>query len=324
MAFKVFAAGALLRIALIIYGEWHDEHMPVKYTDIDYSVFSDAARYVGEGRSPYTRDTYRYTPLIAFFLVPNCFIHPAWGKFLFSAGDVIVGWLIQRICRRRAIPPDTATWCMAAWLFNPYTATVATRGNCEALVGIMMLAVVNFLMARRVVPAAFLFGLVVHIRLYPIIYTPSLLLFMDHHFRRGSAGVLVAAFLNRDRVAFAIISGITFMALGVAFFQLYGWDFLQETYLYHLSRRDPRHNFSIHFYRLYLDFEDSTEVGSGLEKFMLALPQLGTLLAVAFHYARDLPFSLFIQTLIFVTFNKVSGMLSLASATCVVQLLLNR
>lgn len=44
--FKVsLVAAALLRVGLIIYSERHDATSVVKYTDIDYRVFSDAARF---------------------------------------------------------------------------------------------------------------------------------------------------------------------------------------------------------------------------------------------------------------------------------------
>lgn len=42
----VLVASSVLRIALIIYSEWHDAHSVVKYTDVDYRVFSDATRFV--------------------------------------------------------------------------------------------------------------------------------------------------------------------------------------------------------------------------------------------------------------------------------------
>jgi phosphatidylinositol glycan class M len=42
----LLVVSAVLRVVLILYSEWHDAHSIVKYTDIDYRVFSDAARFI--------------------------------------------------------------------------------------------------------------------------------------------------------------------------------------------------------------------------------------------------------------------------------------
>ncbi|KAJ6307453.1 hypothetical protein OIU76_017280 [Salix suchowensis] len=76
----VLLLSAIFRVILIVYGEWQDTHMEVRYTDVDYLVFSDAASLMANGESPYKRTTYRYSPLLAFLLTPNSFIHRSWGK----------------------------------------------------------------------------------------------------------------------------------------------------------------------------------------------------------------------------------------------------
>ena len=43
---NVLLASILLRVTLILYSEWHDARSLVKYTDVDYRVFSDAARFL--------------------------------------------------------------------------------------------------------------------------------------------------------------------------------------------------------------------------------------------------------------------------------------
>lgn len=42
----ILIASVILRVALILYSEWHDAHSVVKYTDIDYRVFSDATTFL--------------------------------------------------------------------------------------------------------------------------------------------------------------------------------------------------------------------------------------------------------------------------------------
>lgn len=84
--------GVASRVVLLVLGDLQDRLSPVKYTDIDYSVFTDAAAYVAQGLSPYLRSTYRYSPLLAWTLVPNVLLHPVWGKTLFCAADLLAAW----------------------------------------------------------------------------------------------------------------------------------------------------------------------------------------------------------------------------------------
>lgn len=61
------------RITLVLYAHIHDylfkvsfppklqnNFFQVNFTDIDYTVFSDAAKHVSNGGSPFEKKTYRY------------------------------------------------------------------------------------------------------------------------------------------------------------------------------------------------------------------------------------------------------------------------
>ncbi|XP_024403384.1 GPI mannosyltransferase 1 [Physcomitrium patens] len=305
----VFAA-AILRVGLIVYGDWQDAHMEVPYTDIDYTVFSDASRLIVEGKSPFDRDTYRYSPLLALILVPNIVLHRCWGKVLFAAADLLVGILISQVLRLRGVADNVQVVCAALWFFNPFTFAVATRGNCEALVCVVILWILKCLMTGRLAQAAIWFGVVVHFRIYPVIYALPIIFFLDEDYPSVAARISkykldsegLMGWLNPERLTFGLVSGGTFFALTGICYCFYGMEFLQEALLYHFMRTDPRHNFSIYFYYVYLHHSLGFTL---LERVLAFVPQMGVQSVIANYFAKDLPFCFFAQTVAFVAFNKV-------------------
>lgn len=113
---------------------------------------------------------------------------------------------------------------------------------------------------------------------------------------------LLRSIFTKERILFGLISGSVFIFCTALFYCLYGWQFLHEALLYHLTRTDPRHNFSIYFYHIYLHYEHEFSV---LEKLISFLPQLVVQLVLVLSFAQDLPFCWFAQTVAFVAFNKV-------------------
>ncbi|KNA10663.1 hypothetical protein SOVF_142090 [Spinacia oleracea] len=324
----VLIFSTILRVLLILYGDWQDTHMEVRYTDVDYLVFSDAANLIFSGESPFKRTTYRYSPLLAFLLIPNAILHRSWGKYLFSAADLLVGYLIRTILKLRGVPEKICTYCVMAWLFNPFTFTIGTRGNCEPIVCAVILWVLTCIMRGKVYQAAVWYGLIVHFRIYPIIYALPIVLVLDRQYiKSGQKPMLVkwsshqgnsnqclgdtypksswsvlASIFSGTRILFGLMSGAVFLGFTGLFYYLYGWEYLHEALLYHLTRTDPRHNFSIYFYHIYLHYEQELSI---LEKLASFLPQFAVQLVLMFNYALDLPFCFLVQTVAFVAFNKV-------------------
>ena len=306
---RVFGLALLIRLVLFSYGLYQDATSFFKYTDIDYYVFTDAAANVAAGQSPYLRSTYRYTPLLAWLLVPTSFgpvlFHS--GKLLFALFDLLAGWFITQILVLNGTPRRTALKYASIWLLNPMVANISTRGSSEALLCTLVLAIIYTFKTLPSYVSGTLLGLAVHFKIYPFIYGPSFVLALAEPPLPATATmpqILNHAFSSK-RVNFVTAALVTFTILNLTMFSHYGQDFLHETFFYHLVRIDHRHNFSPYQPVLYL----ASQSGTSLSIESLAfVPQL--LLAVVilpYSLAKvNLPACLFTQTLAFVTFNKVA------------------
>lgn len=224
----VFAAAILLRAVLLVYGLFQDAYSPMKYTDIDYFVFTDATRFVAQGTSPYRRDTYRYTPLLAWLIYPTAW--PGWfsfGKALFAFGDIIAGWLIFQTLRSNSnMSTERALKFASIWLLNPMVAQISTRGSSEGLLGVIVTALLWAVTQKRIVLAGLLLGFAVHFKIYPFIYVASIVWWLDQENvaphaqtqKSESIGQKVAAFLNSARLILAVVSLATFLTLNVVMY----------------------------------------------------------------------------------------------------------
>lgn len=101
-------------------------------------------------------------------------------QVLFSAADILAAWQIWRIGQLQSASQPRCFWSIVAWLYNPFTVTISTRGSCDSLVTVMLLGVLLMLMQGRVVVPAVVYGLAVHFRIYPIIYAPGIVLYLAY------------------------------------------------------------------------------------------------------------------------------------------------
>lgn len=346
----------------------------VKYTDIDYDVYTDAATMINNGRSPYDRHTYRYTPFLASILAWGGQWNMRWfGRALFCVADALCGHIIllmrkeaRLIGRKRDNEVNQkevaqtnhrfidAMW----WLYNPLPINICTRGSAESFI-VLLPVLLTVMIATtdsdwltyilsfrrrsladiliRVVTCGIIHGIGIHAKLYPIIYTPSFMAFFSRESggscwdeidtkskeecskKKNSMMITISNFvkvwirriLRPAPIIFLFVSMIVFVGLTITGVHIYGEEALQEGLLYHFSRVDHRHNYSIYWYGIYLArFREA--IGTNSPTFLstlsriLFIPQAILLLQCSIRIAPyDLTFAMFIQTFLFVVFNKV-------------------
>lgn len=317
----------VVHLVLIAYGEIQDRLLEVKYTDIDYVIFTDGARHMAAGGSPFDRATYRYTPWLAWLMQPNLWAGAGcFGKLVFSALDIICGWLIYQ-----SLPTNIARRAYTLiWLYNPLTLIISTRGSSESIITTLVFLVIFFLNRRQHLLAGLFFGFVVHFKIYPVIYALPFYLgkcvlllpmvsIVTNSFLFNSLAVLdtvdrkrrnlfTALCPNMARVRFGVASVVGLVVPTYVAYHWYGQLYLDEAWLYHFHRQDLQHNFSPYFY-IYQSIDD--ESYRSLVSRLAFGPQLLAIIVAAFYYnfanrhEVGLYMSLFTQTFLFVTLNKV-------------------
>ncbi|KAF8793198.1 GPI mannosyltransferase 1 like protein [Argiope bruennichi] len=305
-----FAFALLLRLILIIFGCIQDAFLDVKYTDIDYFVFTDAAKYVSKGFSPFKRYTYRYTPFLSYLLLPNIWIGDFYGKIFFSILDILTSMLIFRVQKKAGVTTDICRLCTFMWLYNPLPMVISTRGNAESVMTFLILLSIYFHQVKKPFMFGIVYGLSVHFKIYPCIYVLSFYFtyFSPNSTLSGWKKLKAFLYPNPEKLIFVLstLSGFAFPTL--ISFVLYGDEYVREALLYHMIRKDIRHNFSPYFYLLYLSELIDPKISAFLSFIALLIQGLLIMLVSwVIVSPQMLPAAMFLQTFIFVSFNKIYG-----------------
>ncbi|ESO00222.1 hypothetical protein HELRODRAFT_157380 [Helobdella robusta] len=291
--FYLFILAFLIRVFLVIFGLWQDSNMTVKYTDIDYAVFTDAGEFVLKNESPYKRSTFRYTPLLAIIMQLNHTLNYSFGKLFFCLCDLMVAlisYLILKNCSKSNYRNVSLYLC--TWLFNPLSLIISSRGSADSVIIVFVVLFLYFLTKPKlncldVCASGCFYGLAIHLKIYPVIYSLSLYFYINWrtaNYKSRTSDMEKKSIVFFFKLQIDVVTTLYFLIIC----SNYGVEFIYETYLYHIFRKDIKHNFSPYFYLITRCFDN----------ILLTI-------IIAFKYCKDVTFACFLQTCIFVTYNKV-------------------
>ena len=343
-----YITSLFIRFSIVIITEYLYHNYGILYTDIDYHVFSDGANHLSKLESPYERETYRYTPILAFLMIPNIKIYYPIGKLFLCTIDVFVAFLIEKLLRAQEVS-DSQNESLDEkldnkrkqnlmhgkaslfYLYNPLTVVICTRGSADCIITFLVLLSLIFMEYNFYFLSALLYGFAVHFKIYPIIYAPALYLYLVNkeyinkqkddnnkeppylfsfcsklcYLIKKFIEVIKIFFVNLFKcksLMFISVSASTFFVLLVLFYLWLGYKFLFEYLLYHVVRKDHRHNYSMFFYLIYLTYDTDF---SKMISIIAFLPQILLIILVTFYLYKNINLCLIVLTMIFVAFNKV-------------------
>lgn len=312
--------GVVIRLILIVYGDIHDKIYDVPYTDVDYKVFTDAARHVIVGNSPYKRHTYRYSPIIAYLMMPNIVIGRNFGKVLFSIFDILVTIAVKILVKHQLglSAKDKVSkipvYCSLFWLYNPMSIAISTRGNADSVPCLFIILSLLYLQTDLVkglskyALSGILLGISIHLRLYPLAFSFPMYLSLGEYKINRRTNIkdgMLSLLPNVNQIILTFSCIFTLFLLTYSMYLLYGYEFLFETYIYHLFRKDTRHNFSVLFYYSYLTMD---QLSFDIVKTVSQCFECIILFILSLTFGCDpktLSFALFSQAIVLVAYNSV-------------------
>lgn len=312
----IIICGFIFRLIWLTYGSIHDHYIDhIKYTDIDFHVFNDGAKAIANGGSPYRDNEYRYSPLVAILFVPSALIGEYVGKLGLITADVLCAYLIVRINIHQGTNRFSTKLFLIIWYFCPLTFMISTRGSFEPILLSVLLAAYYLMINNIFIVAGLLYGLSIHLKLYPIIYALSFYIYLINrkpYLRTQTKFYYWLKTLSPgiSHFKFFISAALSLLISSYFSYRFYGHDYLEQSFLYHLRRIDLAPNFSVYWYLFKLLPNYQRE----LSLIAFALQFIG-ILVITILYAsfdsnkrvklRKLSFSLFSSTMLFVSLNKV-------------------
>jgi phosphatidylinositol glycan class M len=68
---------------------------------------------------------------------------------------------------------------VALWIYNPMIVAMPTRGSNDNIISLFLFIALYYMMQRKFIIAGLFYGLSVHFKIYPIIYSFVLYLWID-------------------------------------------------------------------------------------------------------------------------------------------------
>ena len=205
------------------------------------------------------------------------------GKILFSLFDLFCGFLIYRIFRYQRMKAETATFYASFWILNPFVMFISTRGSADTIVCFLVYCTLYFLQTGWIGCSAFVYGLAIHFKLFPVIYA---LIFFLYVRSQGKSAIM-----------FALLTICSFSFFTIGSWTFYGKEYLNKALLYHATRLDYHHSYSLLFYSSYLSDKTST--------YLSFLVQALLLLILSIRRYHQVFLAVVVASLLFVTFNRV-------------------